>query len=152
MIRTATERDIRPCAAILADNLMWERYERTLADAERFVAREIAMGNHLWVCEEDGEVLGLAGCIERGMMGEFPYVRVLAVAPGHRGRGIGTRLLARLEESMFRETNLLFMMVSDFNADAFRLYSRLGYEPVGVIRDYKKKGINEQLLVKRKPQ
>jgi ribosomal protein S18 acetylase RimI-like enzyme len=83
------------------------------------------------------------------MMGEFPFVRALGVRRDVRGKGIGTELLAFAEERMFRLKPLLFMLVSDFNEGAQRLYRRLGYERVGAIPDYKKPGIGEYILMKR---
>ena len=151
MIRDATENDMEKCTGILADNQMWARYERTLSDARDFLKKELKSGNHLWVFVENEAVIGFVGCIEKGMMGEFPYVRVLAVERNHRGRGIGSYLLNHVEKTMFTRTHLLFMMVSDFNDGALRLYRRLGYETIGAIREYKKEGIDEYLLVKRRP-
>jgi len=150
MIRRARKDELRTCAEIISDSLMWERYERTFDEALAFFTVEYENGNPVWVYEEGGEVTGYLVLIERGMMGEFPFVRALGVRRDRRGRGIGTELLRFAEEEMFKLKPKLFMMVSDFNVDAQRLYYRLGYERVGVIPDYKKKGISEYILLKRK--
>lgn len=56
------------------------------------------------------------------------YVNVLAVLPGHRGKRLGTQLLALAEE---RARGLgkqgLAVIVSDANSGARRLYERCGY-------------------------
>ncbi len=53
------------------------------------------------------------------------YINVLAVYPEHRGKGIGSRLLAQTEAlSRGRRMSLI---VSDANPDAIRLYERHGY-------------------------
>lgn len=151
MIRPAAERDIQRCAEIMDDTLIWEKYGRTLSDALAFITDELKAGNHIWVYEENDSIIGFIGCVEHGMMGEFPYIRMVMVDNNHRGRGIGTQLLNYLEDQIFSKNNLVFMMVTDFNVDALRLYNRLGYTQVGEIPDYKKRGINEYLLMKRKP-
>lgn len=153
MIRLADRHDLPSCADIIADSLMWERYGRTAEAALDFFETEHDNGSEVWVYADDsdasGSVLGYLVLIPRGMMGEFPFVRALGVRRDHRGTGIGTELLGFAEERMFRLKPLLFMLVSDFNDGARRLYNRLGYEQVGAIPDYKKPGIGEYILMKR---
>jgi len=150
LIRPASEKDIQRCAEIMAGTHIWKNYGRTLNDAVAFITNEYTAGNHIWVYDEDGSVLGFIGCVEQGMMGEFPYIRMVMVDCHHQGKGIGTQLVNYLENSMFQKKHLIFMMVTDFNSDALRLYKRLGYSQVGEIPDYKKSGVNEYLLMKRK--
>jgi ribosomal protein S18 acetylase RimI-like enzyme len=56
------------------------------------------------------------------------YVNVIATYPEHRGKGIGTKLLA-LAEELGRETraNGMSIIVADSNSTARRLYGRAGY-------------------------
>jgi len=150
MIRELKQEDLDRCGDILADCLMWDKYQRTLSDAVNLMHHEFNSGTRFWVYVEGETVVGFIGAIEGGMMGEFTYIRMLAVEKNHRGNGIGTALLGRAEEEMFALCPVIYMMVSDFNVDAQRLYDRLGYIKVGVIPDYKKKGIDEHLLLKRK--
>ena len=75
---------------------------------------------------------------------------MLAVKKARRGMGIGTRLLTYVESLMFQKKPMIFMLVPDFNVDAQRLYYSLGYTKVGEIPNYKKKGINEYIIMKRK--
>lgn len=149
-IRRAAAEDIPACAAILADNLMWEKYCRKPEDAEVFFRGEFDRGSDIFVYDDNGFIAGSIVLIHRGMMGEFPYVRALSVHPDRRGNGIGTSLLNYAVEQPLRDARLIFMMVSDFNDDALRLYRRLGFDVVGTIPDYKKAGISEYLLLKRK--
>lgn len=100
--------------------------------------------------EEAGEALSYLVIIHRGMMGELPYVRALGVRRDRRGMGIGTALFAFAEERTLKNSRLLFMLVSDFNEGARHLYARLGFETVGNVPGYKKNGISEYILVKRK--
>lgn len=62
------------------------------------------------------------------------YVDALAMAPGERGRGLGTRLLAlaevRARAAGAREMSLI---VADSNTGARRLYARTGYAEATVL-------------------
>lgn len=68
------------------------------------------------------------------------YVNVLAVVPRHRGKGLGTQLLARAEENA-RGLGLpgLSVVVSDANTGARGLYERCGYRLIAE-RDMVKEG------------
>lgn len=56
------------------------------------------------------------------------YVNVLAVLPEHRGKGLGTKLLALADDTGRRlGAHGMSVIVSDANAGARRLYERCGY-------------------------
>lgn len=52
------------------------------------------------------------------------------------------------EERILRDVPNVFVCVSSFNTEARRLYLRLGYEPVGELKDYIVAGHSELLLRK----
>jgi len=148
MIRELRPGELSDCADILADTDLWRHYGRNSEEAASLMEREYGSGTLFWIDEREGVVTGFIACIPHGMMGEFPYVRMLSVRNGWRGQGIGTALLTHLERMMFEEHRRMFMMVTDYNTGARRLYERLGWLVVGEIKDYKKKSINEFLLIK----
>ena len=53
----------------------------------------------------------------------------IAVLPGHRGKGLGTRLLAQLFESAAQRYTAISLSVDPDNP-ALRLYRRLGFEVI----------------------
>ena len=63
--------------------------------------------------------------------GEF-YIDSLGVQPPYRCNGIATRLLkVIIDEYVIRQNQTLGLLVEENNADAMRLYLRLGFKSVG---------------------
>jgi GNAT superfamily N-acetyltransferase len=69
-----------------------------------------------------------------GYVDEWTPELGMAVVAEHRGRGVGTRLLARLVEAAGEEFAALSLSVSAGNP-ARRLYERFGFEEVGTDGD-----------------
>ena len=84
-------------------------------------------------------------CLEGAFVG---YVQTLAVREDWRNAGLGTALLACMEERIFRDSPNVFICVSSFNKRARALYERLGYVLVGDLRDFIVSGHDEVLLRK----
>ena len=53
-----------------------------------------------------------------------------------------------IENEIFPTNKNLFLCVSSFNPDAQRFYTRLGYEQIGVLKDYLVEGHDEILMRK----
>jgi ribosomal protein S18 acetylase RimI-like enzyme len=100
--------------------------------------------------DEQGDCVGYIWFTLEGAFYRFPYLLNIAVKRDLRGRGIGKKLLALFEEKGFAKASRLFLLVSDFNAAAKRLYQAVGYKEVGVIPDFIKPGIAEHIMMKSK--
>lgn len=86
------------------------------------------------VAEEGGAIAGYGGLL---VVGEDTHIVTLAVAPGDRGRGLGTRLMVALvEEALAAGSSHLTLEVRVSNEAAQRLYHRFGFETVGLRRHY----------------
>lgn len=73
--------------------------------------------------------------MSRGALDEEELL-LIAVHPGHRGRGVGTALLDRfIAAAEARGATRLFLEMRDGNP-ADSLYRRAGFEPVGRRRNY----------------
>jgi ribosomal protein S18 acetylase RimI-like enzyme len=150
MIREGSRQDVRRCAEIIADSLLWRTYNRTIDDAAVSIESTFIPGSTLLVYEENGRINGFIILYERGVFCEYGYIRLIGVDSGYRGKGIGAALLTAAEERLFPINPLVFLTVTEFNTGAQRFYSRMGYEKIGEIPDYKHPGIAEYLLMKRK--
>ncbi len=84
----------------------------------------------LWVAEVDGEVVGLAGLMERED-GELE-VEPTVVAAGHRRAGIGRRLIAEVvAAARERGESVLNVRPVGRNAEAIRFYRAVSFDVVG---------------------
>jgi GNAT superfamily N-acetyltransferase len=114
---------------------LWETYRQnivaTLADAKpaaQIVAEEegVLVGSVLLY--PAGEDMGAPG---RGtaMMLTWPEVRLLAVAPAARGRGVGRRLMKEcIRRARAAGAMALTLHTTDMMRVAMQLYERMGFE------------------------
>ena len=149
-ISRADESHLRDCVAALAHSELGRVYfdseEKALASLAEGVAREevfVAM-------DGSGECLGFIWFILGGAFHSFPYLHVIAVKEGHRGEGVGKKLLQFFEKGVFENSAKAFLVVADFNPDARRLYERLGWREVGAIPDLYREGFTECLMMKER--
>lgn len=127
----------------MADSEPWRTLGRGYEASRSLIADPT---REVYVAEDDD---GLAGFLILCTVGPFTgYLQTLCLAPGRRGQGIGTRLVAFAEERLFAISPNVFLCVSSFNDGARRLYPRLGYEYVGELRDYLVRGHSELLYRK----
>lgn len=150
MIREGTRADIQRCAEIIADSLLWRTYGRTVADAASSIESTFIPGSRMLVYDEDGAAAGFVILYERGVFGEYGYIRLIGVDASRRGKGIGGLLLDAAEELLFTVRPWVFLTVTEFNTDAQRFYFRRGYEKIGEIPDYRRPGVAEYMLLKRR--
>jgi ribosomal-protein-alanine N-acetyltransferase len=135
--------EARACATIMATTDPWITLGRTF-DRCLEAARDPALERYVAVDADE-----VVGFILVSMRGSFTgYIKSIAVREDWRGRGLGSALLAFAEERILRDTPNVFICVSSFNSGARALYERLGYETVGVLRDFIARGYDEHLLRK----
>ncbi len=128
--------EVVPMAADHVDDVMridaavyshpWSRvlWDRELADSSH---------THL-VAAADGAIVGHAGVMH---VLDEAHVTTVAVTPEFQGAGIASRLLvALLESALAAGSTAATLEVRAAGRRARRLYSRLGFAPAGVRRDY----------------
>jgi len=112
----AWERGIRP----LVPGQAWQRM-RTVNPFRAFLRR---CGDSVMVADLGGEAAGIAAR-------DGDCISDLWVAPLHEGRGVGSALLASLEEAIARAGHTQARLeVLSANLRALALYRRRGYRPV----------------------
>ncbi|MGH3078979.1 MAG: ribosomal protein S18-alanine N-acetyltransferase [Gaiellaceae bacterium] len=120
-------------------------WSRSMFAAELRKPSSIAIGAYL----EEGELVGYA-FVSRYV--DAWHVMNVAVSPTFRRRGIASTLLERLFEltaSDPRRGYTLEVRVS--NAEAIRLYERLGFEARGIRRGYYTDNREDALIMWREP-
>ena len=82
-----------------------------------------------WIAEEGAELIGFSIVEWPAEQNELTaYIKTLEVHPAFRGRGIGTELLVRAEESArMAEAHIIALHVDVENAAAIHLYESRGY-------------------------
>lgn len=150
-VRVFCAADVEPCAAIMADNPLWQRYGVTVEMARRTFASGLERGVALFVVESDGEPGGFLWLEPVGAFARSGYIRLIGVSPTKQGRGLGLELMEHAERVLFAKGDDVFLLVSDFNVSAQRFYQRLGYVQVGALPDFVLQGVTELIYRKRKP-
>ena len=137
-MREMTRVELRPLQ--LRDLNAIERIERASYPtpwSRSMFASELSKPSSLCLGAFDTETGKLLGYLVISRYVDAWHVMNIAVAPGHRRRGIATTLLERLFEltaGRGRRGYTLEVRVS--NSEAIALYERLGFKPRGVRRGY----------------
>ena len=90
----------------------------------------------------------IVGCAIGDRQGDQSRVINICVDPDARRRGIGTELLAQIEQHLPHGD--IILMVEETNADARRLYQRAGFTAVGTGRDYYGRGLHGIWMQKKR--
>lgn len=128
---------------MMTDSEPWIRLERGYDESFEIIvepSREVFLA---WIDED------IVGFVIIEMNGTFKgYIKSICVSPNQRDKGIGSSLMRYAEERIFSETPNVFLLVSDFNHRARKLYKSLGYEEVGEFKDFIVRGYSEILMRK----
>jgi [ribosomal protein S18]-alanine N-acetyltransferase len=135
--------ETRACAAMMAASDPWLTLGRDFEGSMVFLTDGT---KEIYVAAEREDILGF---IVLNMRGAFAgYIQTICVAAAARGRGIGSELIAFAEERIFGVLPNVFLCVSSFNERAVALYERLGYQRVGIMPDFIKRGYDEIFMRK----
>lgn len=148
-IRLATAADLAPLAAGLARLDLMRRYGREESSLAADLSQAHARGDGLLLSVEDGRPTGLAWFLRQGTLGMGGYLKLMAVLPEARSRGVGSRLLMAFEAALAESAGHAFLLCSDFNASAQAFYERHGWTRVGALPGLVLPGVAELIYWKR---
>jgi ribosomal protein S18 acetylase RimI-like enzyme len=148
-----TDPTVRPMAGedrasvieLLACSDPWKRLGYQATDWEGYFT-PLPQGRDSYVVDQDGKVAGIAVVRQKFLLGD--YLELLGVADWARGKGLGERLLAHVEATVFARAKNLFACVSDFNDRGRRFYQKQGYQEIGPLPNLIIPGSAEILLRK----
>lgn len=141
--RTSAPEDLQWCASLMAGNEPWLTLQRDYAHSMEIVMDPLS---EVYLFSQNGARIGFTMIKLKGAF--TGYIQTIVFSESVRGKGIGEAAIRYMEELIFKVSANVFICVSSFNHAAFRLYRRLGYEQVGVLKDYIIKGCDEFLLRK----
>ena len=108
-------------------------YDTYFADSDRLndqLRKAMADGDLYVAMSPEDEAVGVMYMTRDGMAG-LPYLNLLSVKKKYRGKGIGTDLVKIFIGVMEREQYpSMYIMTSQFNTGAKRLYQSLGFQGV----------------------
>jgi len=138
-VASAARIAVDDCARCVLGSEPFVTYGYTRASCRRLVRRDGR--TRFLVARVGGRVVGIAVYDPHFLNGA--YLRLIAVDPTYRGRGVGAALMRALETAAGRA---VYLCVTDFNRRAQAFYRRRGYQRVGILTDHAKPGVDEWLL------
>ena len=113
--------------------------------SENSVRGELTNSLALWLVALDGEeVVGYVG--SQTVLGEADMMNI-AVSDSHRRRGIARQLVEELIARL--DATMLTLEVRASNAPAIALYEKLGFQKVGLRKNYYRKPKEDALILRK---
>ncbi|CAG1771097.1 phosphinothricin acetyltransferase [uncultured bacterium] len=125
-VRTMTHADLSAVMVIERKNYEFPWTEDIFKDCFK-------AGYHCFVCEAQGKVLGY--CLMSVAVGEAHILNV-SVDADEQGQGIGRKMMEHLIRAAKGNAETVFLEVRPSNAVAIALYENLGFNEIGIRKDY----------------
>ena len=140
-IRQMTEEDVAAVAALEHENFSrpwsYDAFLKTLSDENYIVT----------IAKEADALLGYCVLL---CMGEEADITNVCTAPMARGKGVATAMLTGLMEAgISRGVTEFFLEVRESNTPARNLYTKLGFEEIGLRKNYYEEPKEHAVLMKR---
>lgn len=148
VLKPLEKNQIPEVARIVAGNEVFQRYHYEYPKIVKMLEDALLSEDVLMTALEGEIVRGFVWMQEKAVFGLSSYVKLIAVDTKEQGRGIGQLLMTAAEAISQKQGTNLFVLTSVDNFNAQKFYRRLGYETIGVIRDYVYPGIDELMLRK----
>lgn len=143
VIHTKETADLEWCAQLMAANEPWITLQRSYENSIQLLEDPLS---EVYLFKRKEERMGF---IMLKLKGAFTgYIQTIVISEAARGQGLGEAAIRFAEEIIFAISSNAFICVSSFNHRARELYLRLGYEQVGILKDYVIKGYDEIFMRK----
>jgi len=104
-------------------------------------------GARIFVADNQGRVIGTAIAAFDGWRA---YIYHVAVAPGHRGEGLGQELMSHTEGILRRRgASRVYVLVNEANTAGLALSATMGYEPEGDVAFVKELAVTPAVALAR---
>ncbi len=135
--------DLAWCAEQMTANEPWITLQRSYEDSIQLLKDPVS---EVYLFTRNQERLGF---IMLKLKGAFTgYIQTIVITEAARGQGLGEAAIRFAEEIIFAGSPNAFICVSSFNHRARELYLRLGFEEIGILKDYVHKGYDEVFMRK----
>ena len=140
-IKQMAEEDVAAVAALEAENFSrpwsYDAFLKTLSDENYIVM----------IAKKEDAFLGYCVLL---CTGEEADITNVCTAPSARGKGVATEMLtALMEEGRSRGVVEFFLEVRESNTPARGLYTKLGFEEIGLRKNYYEEPREHAVLMKR---
>jgi ribosomal protein S18 acetylase RimI-like enzyme len=145
--RTSTE--IRQISEICAAIPLFTHYGMTAAGARKIFSRGLRRKNSEILIAKDslGQIHGFVWMVGNAAFDRSAYLRLIAVNPDLKRKGVGGRLM-REAERRYLAPNGIFLLVTATNRTAMRFYKSLGYRRIGRLPGFIRTGMTEVVFYK----
>ena len=148
-VRSARLDELSALATAVAPQKLLTHYEISSTRLAQLLAEAIGRGEPVLVADDDGAPRGFAWYLYSGTLGVGGYLRLIALAPGTEGQGVGGALLDAVEADVATRARHMFLLVSHWNDGARRFYARRGYQEVGRLPAFVRADTDEIICWKR---
>lgn len=141
--KTDAPDDLSWCAGLMASNEPWITLQRNYEDAITLLQNSLS---EVYLLRQNKQPIGF---VLIKIKGSFTgYIQTIALLAEARGLGIGEAVIRHMEELIFQTRPNVFICASSFNIRAQKLYLRMGYEVVGILKYYVLSVYDEVLMRK----
>ena len=98
--------------------------------------------------DKENKCMGFIWFTLDGAFNKYPYWHMIVVKKEYGNCGIGKVLLQHFEGVSAKTSSKVFLLVAEYNLRAKKLYEEIGYKHIGVIPNFYKDGVNENLMMK----
>jgi GNAT superfamily N-acetyltransferase len=90
---------------------------------------------HYYGIRQDGKLLSVAGVHVYSKIYRVAALGNIATLPDHRGKGLASKVTARLCQSLLQTVEHIGLNVKTDNRSAIACYEKLGFEPIGTYEE-----------------